>query len=301
MHIPDGFLSTPVWAAMNAAAVPSVGFAVRKAQATMEENRVPLLGVMGAFVFAAQMINFPVGVGTSGHLVGGALLAVTLGPAAAVVVMTAILAVQALIFQDGGLLALGANVFNMAVAGVMAGYLPYQAWGGTRPAIFLGGVLSVLVAAALTVGELLASGVPMPGAVLGLSAGLLVVSALIEGGITLVVFQAIQSMNPAWVRTPGADNRRVILALGAAAAAIAVAGVMVASSLPDGLESLAEKAGFAGRGKVLMETPLGDYEARFIEGAWPRKAAAGIAGLAVIFGVCLTAQRWLARRRSATP
>jgi cobalt/nickel transport system permease protein len=301
MHIPDGFLSTPVWVAMNVAAVPPVGLAVRKAQAAVEENRVPLLGVMGAFVFAAQMINFPVGVGTSGHLVGGALLAVILGPAAATVVMTAILAVQALIFQDGGLLAMGANVFNMAVAGVVAGYLPYQVWGATRVAVFLGGVLSVLAAAALTVGELLASGVPVPGAILGVSAGLFAISALIEGGITLVVFQAIQSMNPAWINAPGANNRRVMVALGTAAVVIAVAGVMLASSLPDGLESLAEQAGFAGQSHVLLETPLGGYEAQFLEGEWPRKAAAGIAGLALIFGVCLVAQRWFASRRSATP
>ena len=85
-----------------------------------------MLGVMGAFVFAAQMINFPVGVGTSGHLLGGALLAQTLGPSAAAVTMTAILAIQALVFQDGGVLALGANVFNMALVGVLAGYLPYR-------------------------------------------------------------------------------------------------------------------------------------------------------------------------------
>src|SRR6266568_6607307 len=109
MHIPDGFLSPPVWAALDITAVPAAGYMVRKAQREFEEKKVPLLGVMGAFVFAAQMINFPVGIGTTGHLVGGALLACTLGPAAGVVVMAAILAIQALVFQDGGILALGAN------------------------------------------------------------------------------------------------------------------------------------------------------------------------------------------------
>src|SRR5437899_12228386 len=128
MHIPDGFLSTPVWATLDLAAAPAVGYFARRAQG-LEQSKVPLLGVMGAFLFAAQMINFPVGVGTSGHLVGGALLACTLGPAAASVVMCAILAIQALVFQDGGILALGANVFNMAIAGVLAGYLPYHLWG----------------------------------------------------------------------------------------------------------------------------------------------------------------------------
>src|SRR5205085_10390402 len=129
MHIPDGFLSLPVWASLDAAAVPAVALAARRAQREMEEHKVPLLGVMGEFVFAAQMINFPVGRGTSGHLVGGALLSYTLGPFAAAVVMAAILAIQALVFQDGGILALGANLVNMAIAGVLAGYLPYHLWG----------------------------------------------------------------------------------------------------------------------------------------------------------------------------
>ena len=81
MHIPDGFLSTPVWAALDVAAAPAAGYVVRRAQREFEEKKVPLLGVMGAFVFAAQMINFPVGPGTSGHLVGSALLSYTLAAA----------------------------------------------------------------------------------------------------------------------------------------------------------------------------------------------------------------------------
>src|SRR5215470_9752476 len=152
MHIPDGFLSTPVWAALDALAAPAVVLTVRRAQRGFEESKVPLLGVMGAFVFAAQMINFPVGIGTSSHLVGGALLACTLGPWAASVVMIAILAIQALVFQDGGILALGANLLNMAIVGVFAGYLPYRLWGNSRwrrPAIFASGALSLATSAAL--------------------------------------------------------------------------------------------------------------------------------------------------------
>src|SRR5689334_9974296 len=115
MHIPDGFLSTPVATAMDVIAAPLVAGIARRAQSGFEDHRIPLMGVMGAFIFAAQMLSFPVAAGTSSHLVGGALLAVTLGPAAASIVMTAILITQALIFQDGGVLALGANVFNMAI------------------------------------------------------------------------------------------------------------------------------------------------------------------------------------------
>ena len=124
MHIPDGFLDTRVWLTLDAAAIPAVGYCARRVGREADEAKVPLFGVMGAFVFAAQMINFPVGVGTSGHLLGGALLAYTLGPSAAVIVMTAILSLQAFIFQDGGVLALGANVFNMAIVGVAAAWLP---------------------------------------------------------------------------------------------------------------------------------------------------------------------------------
>src|ERR1700751_1842827 len=165
MHIHDGFLSPAVWAPLDAAAIPAVGWIAHRAQKDTDERNIPLMGVMGAFVFAAQMINFPVGMGTSGHLVGGALLAYALGPSFAVVAMTAILAVQAFVFQDGGVLALGANVFNMAIAGVLAGYLPIHIWGATKhrkEAIFAGAFLSVMVSASLALGELLISGIAMP-------------------------------------------------------------------------------------------------------------------------------------------
>src|ERR1700677_4358325 len=162
MHIPYNFLSPPVWATFDAIAIPAVGLMVRQASRQMDDTRIPLLGVMGAFVFAAQMINFPVGIGTSGHLVGGALLAFTLGPAAASIVMTGILGPQPLIFQDGGLLALGANVFNMAIAGVLAGYLPWALLRGSKVGVFLGGMFSLLASAALALFELLRSGVRMP-------------------------------------------------------------------------------------------------------------------------------------------
>src|SRR5713101_9767534 len=143
MHIPDGFLSPPVWISLDAAAVPAIALVARGAQEHLDDRRIPLLGVMGAFVFAAQMINFPVGMGTSGHLVGGALLAITLGPWSASIVMTAILILQAFVFQDGGIVVLGANICNMALAGVLAGYLPYRWWGRGRQrsaVVFLSGL-----------------------------------------------------------------------------------------------------------------------------------------------------------------
>ncbi len=304
MHIPDGFLSTPVWAALDVLAAPAVGLAVRKTRREFDEGRIPLLGVLGAFVFAAQMINFPVGVGTSGHLVGGALLAYVLGWPAASVVMTAILAIQALVFQDGGILALGANVTNMAIVGVLVGYLPFQLWGGggataRKIAIFAGGFASVLVSALLALVQLALSGVPMPAPIAGISVGLFVVSALLEGAITLAVVQAIETINPGFVRTAGGSHRRGATIVLATAVFLAAVGVIFASAHPDGLEQLAIKTGISQRATNLFATPFSDYEAGFLQSAWLRKAAAGLAGLALVCGACIGFGRVVARKRSA--
>ena len=290
MHIPDGFLSTPVWAVMDAVAAPAVGYAVRKAQREFDEARVPLLGVMGAFVFAAQMINFPVGVGTSGHLVGGALLACALGPAAASVVMCAILAIQALVFQDGGILALGANVFNMAIAGVMVGYLPYHLWGrgrARRAAIFAGGALSLLTSAILALAELIVSGVRMPGPVLGASLALFVVSAIAEGAITVAVVTALERIQPNLLRMPSTGRSPALAALALVAVLLAAGGVVFASTAPDGIERLAIQTGIASHARTLIATPLRDYQAAWLGSGWPAQAGAGVAGLGLVYGVCL--------------
>jgi cobalt/nickel transport system permease protein len=301
MHIPDGILDTPVWAAMNLVSWPAVGWMARRAKLDVDEARLPLLGVMGAFVFAAQMVNFPVGVGTSGHLLGGALLAVTLGPAAASIVMTAILAVQALVFQDGGILALGANVFNMAILGVVAGYLPYHFWGGTtwrRAAIFVGGVLSVLTGGCLALGQILLSGAPMPPSVVSLSLALFMVTAAIEGAITLAVFEAIERLNPRWVAAP-VGQQRVGGALAAAAVLLGLVGALFASASPDVLDSFLQQVGVASRASTTLTSPLSDYEWQGASTPWLRKASAGVFGLLLIYAVCLISARLL-RRRTVT-
>jgi cobalt/nickel transport system permease protein len=297
VHIPDGFLTTQVWATLDITAAASAGVVVRRAQRSFDDARIPLLGVMGAFVFAAQMINFPVAAGTTSHLVGGALLAYTLGPAAASVVMTAILAIQALIFQDGGVLALGANAMNMAVLGVLAAYLPYHLWGnGPRrgSAIFAGGMLSVLVSALAALSELLLSGVRMPGAVLGISLGVFVISAVLEGAITLTVVQALEHIQPGYVRQPSSGRSFALGAIGLMAVLLATVGTLFASANPDGLERLAERIGIASRETVLVAAPMPDYHA-----PWMGKAGAGLAGILLIFAVCQLIGRFVARRRGA--
>ncbi len=301
MHIPDGFLTVPVWVGLAAVSVPLVGVAARKAQREVPESSVPLLGVMGAFVFGAQMINFPLAPGTSGHLFGAALLACTLGPAAAAVVMTAILTVQAVVFQDGGVLALGANVFNMALAGVAAGYLPYWAWGRSgRPALAAaaGGFLSVIVSAFLVLAELRLSGWPVAGAVLPLASGLFALNALAEAIITLFVVESLERLHPGWIRRMERPRPAVAKVFLAAALLLAVLGVAVASAMPDGLERVAEELGLAHRARILWETPLTDYEARFLSGGWARQAAAALAGVGITAAVLVAIAKLLQRRRS---
>ncbi len=285
MHIPDGFLSTPVWATLDVVSAPAVAWVAHRAQRDTQDHRIPLLGVMGAFVFAAQMINFPVGPGTSGHLVGGALLAIVLGPAAAALVMTAILALQALIFQDGGVLALGANVFNMALVGVAAGYLPYRLWvSPEKPqsrsrAIFAAGALSVMTSACLALGQLLISGLRMPGSVLWASLALFLVNALMEGAITVAAVRAIERLNPLWVAGPQPASSRTLAGVGLAALLLVVIGTLVASAAPDGIQRL------TGQGVA--------------SAAWSSRTMGGVAGLALILALFYLGGKLISRRRSA--
>ncbi|MCA9973241.1 MAG: energy-coupling factor ABC transporter permease, partial [Anaerolineales bacterium] len=113
LHVPDGFLSLPIALLCWAVTLVVLAFAVRNAQATLDERLVPLAGIMAAFIFAGQMLNFPVAGGTSGHLIGATLAAVVLGPWVGVLAMTAVIGLQALLFQDGGLVVMGANILIM--------------------------------------------------------------------------------------------------------------------------------------------------------------------------------------------
>ena len=301
MHIPDGFLSTPVWSSLDAAAVPAVAIVVRRAQRMFEDGRIPLLGVMGAFVFAAQMINFPIPLGTSGHLVGGALLTIVLGPSSASVVMMAILAVQALIFQDGGIMALGANAVNMAIGGILAAYVPYRAWAAQwrSAAIFASGLLSVLVSACLALAELALSGVPMPRRLLLLSLSLFLVSGILEGAITLAAVRAIERLNPRWVLTPSRAGSRVVGAVALAAVLLATVGILIGSAAPEVIEHLAASFGVAAHAPAWLHAPLADYEWKGFESLWLRRASAALTGLALIYGACAITGRFLTRQRSA--
>ncbi|MGQ9598869.1 MAG: energy-coupling factor ABC transporter permease [Anaerolineae bacterium] len=197
MHIPDGFISTGTAVVSWLASAGSVGYAVRRVNRQLGERQVPLMGVTAAFIFAAQMMNFTVAGGTSGHLLGGALAAILLGPWAGMLVLTSVLVVQALLFQDGGLVALGANILNMAVIGVLVGWVVYtglkRLWTDKPWATVVSGFaaawLSVVIASLVAAIELAISGtspwtvaLPAMGLVhmlIGIGEGLITVGVLV--------------------------------------------------------------------------------------------------------------------------
>ncbi|MFC5530015.1 energy-coupling factor ABC transporter permease [Cohnella yongneupensis] len=126
MHIPDGFLDVKTCAATGALGAASVAYSLRKARLSLSRSEVPKIALIGAFIFAAQMLNFPIGGATSGHFLGGTLAAILFGPSVAVIVMTSVLMIQALVFQDGGLTVLGANILCTGVIGIYTGYGFYR-------------------------------------------------------------------------------------------------------------------------------------------------------------------------------
>ncbi len=165
MHLPDGVLDTKIWATLDVVTAGVVGVAIRKVSKKVDQRQIPMMGVMAAFIFAAQLMNVPTPGGPPVHLVGAVLAAVLLGPWEAVIVMTAVLTVQALLLQDGGLLALGANVFNIGIVGTFAGYYIYRGWralvSGDRGVItgsFVASWLAILLSTALVAGEMIVSG-----------------------------------------------------------------------------------------------------------------------------------------------
>ncbi|HMO54243.1 MAG TPA: energy-coupling factor ABC transporter permease [Tepidiformaceae bacterium] len=174
LHAPDGFFSTPIAVVFWVISAAAIAVSLRKAGAQLDERAVPLMGVMAAFIFAAQMFNFQIPGGTSGHLLGGVLAAILLGPYAGTIVMACVVGVQAIVFQDGGLVVLGVNIFNMGVVGTFGGYWLYRtiaaALGGEEkgrlPAAAVAAWSAVVVAAIICAFQLAASDTTSLGAAL---------------------------------------------------------------------------------------------------------------------------------------
>lgn len=209
MHIPDGFLSTNAWLTTWAFSLGGIGYSIKKTAGALKDRMVPLMGVMAAFIFATQMINFPVMGGTSGHLLGGVLAAVLLGPYAGALILACVLIFQCLIFQDGGLTALGANVLNMALAGTMGGYGAYALIRkmmkndkGVLAGAAVAAWFSVVIASALCAVELAISGTAPLGIVLPAMAGVHALIGIGEAIITVSIIAVILKTRPDLIYRP---------------------------------------------------------------------------------------------------
>jgi cobalt/nickel transport system permease protein len=209
LHIPDGFLSVNTWLASWAVSAGGIGYSIKKTAGVLKDRMVPLMGVMSAFIFATQMINFPIMGGTSGHLLGGVLAAVLLGPYAGALTLACVLIFQCLIFQDGGLTALGANVFNMAIAGTIGGYGIYRLIAEDRAnekRILAGTAVaawfSVVMASILCALELAISGTAPLGIVLPAMAGVHALIGIGEAIITVSIIAVILKTRPDLIYRP---------------------------------------------------------------------------------------------------
>lgn len=206
MHVPDGFLSAPVSVATGIVAVGAVALSLRGTRRELDERTAPLAGLVAAFVFAGQMLNFPVGAGTSGHLLGGTLAAVLVGPWTATLCVTVVLLVQALLFADGGLTALGTNISLMAVVGVWVGYGVFRLLTAVLPrrislvplSAAIGALVSVPAVALAFVGLFAVGGdAPVPiGTLAAAMAGVHVVIGIGEALITAVVVSSVLAVRP---------------------------------------------------------------------------------------------------------
>ena len=271
MHIPDGFLSLVISLAFWVATIIMVGLAITKTNKTLGEKQIPLMGVMAAFIFAAQMLNFPVAGGTSGHFLGGALAAIVLGPWAGILVMTSVISVQGLLFQDGGLLVMGANIFNMGILTAVIGFGLYRLVLGRSRGIRLAvaGVAAwtaTMSAALLTSLELWLSGTTRLEIVIPAMLGVHTLIGIGEALITVAAIAFIEQTRPDLLspeKTEASGGNGWVIA-GLALTLLAVLISPFASAHPDGLERVAEDIGFLNQSLGAPYQILSDYTIPFL-------------------------------------
>lgn len=308
MHIPDGFLSSLVSIVLWILSIGIIAYALRRVGQDLGERQIPLMGVLAAAIFAGQMLNFTVAGGTSGHLMGAALATILLGPWAAIIVMTTVVGIQALIFQDGGLLALGANIFNMGIVGVAVAYFVYksiqklargQKWG-----IFVGGFLaawaSIVVAALAVALQLALSGtspaniaVPAMGSIhmlIGIGEGLITLGAL------AFLYAARRDLLEAGKTVP--KGSAAVWVGGLVIALLLAILSPLASAYPDGLEWVAEQKGFLDAAQEPLYEIIPDYVFPGIPNEALATILAGVFGTLIVFGVALGVA-YLRRKQTA--
>lgn len=302
LHIPDGFLSVAVAVAMWVVTAAFIVLAVRRASRDFDERMAPLMGVLAAFIFAAQAFNFPVAGGTSGHFLGGALAAILLGPWAGLLIMTAVIALQALVFQDGGLLAMGANIFVMGIVTVWTGYFVYQGLARFNRflAAFAAGWLSVVTAAVVTAFLLALSGTASLGVVLTAMAAVHAFIGVGEGLITAAAVALAAKALPGTLGRQVSERKtdRGTLAAGGLVLAlvVGVVAVFLASPSPDGLEKVAEEHGFLDTAQAPLFNIIPDYMMPGVDHQALAGVLAVVIGILLLFGVGYGIARALQRR-----
>ena len=308
MHAPDGFLNAGTAVVTALISVLVVGFALRQSKEQLKDRAIPLAGITAAFIFAAQMFNFPVAAGTTGHLIGGALAAILLGPSVGVVVVTIVVVVQALAFADGGLTALGYNVLNMAIVPAYGGYAVFrlirswlpQSSGGVIGATGVAAWASVVLSAlAFSLEWLFGASAPVSFddvfvAMVGVHAligiGEAVISSLAVGAVLAsrpdLVYGA-SDLDVAQLADTKVKTRTFVI--GGLLVALVLAGVVgqFAVDNPDGLERVAEDTGFieSGSDHALGDFIFADYATAGISNETLSLAVAGIIGTVVTLAV----------------
>ena len=307
MHAPDGFLNAGAAVATGAVSAGAVGACLRYTRGRLGDRQIPLAGMTAAFIFAAQMINFPVAAGTSGHLLGGALAAVLVGAPLGAVVMTTVVVIQSLVFADGGLTALGYNTLNLAVVPVFGGYAAFRLFrrllprtrSGASAAAGLAGLVSVVLSAmAFSLEWLFGASAPVPfdrvfGAVVGthvlIGAGEAVITALTVGAVLAarpdLVFGAGYLVGRPETGPARAGRARTAVIAGLLVSLfIAGAVSQFASDAPDGLERAAARLGVTG-GEAPGWLPAADYAVQGINNPALSLAVAGAAGVLIAAAV----------------
>lgn len=335
MHVPDGFINAPVSAVAGVVAAGAVAVSLRGARRELDERTAPLAGLVAAFIFAVQMLNFPVAAGTSGHLLGGALAAILVGPFTGVLCIAVVLLMQGILFADGGLTALGVNITVMGVVTVVVAYALFRGLirvlprgrRSTTAAAFVAALVSDVEAAAVAFTLIYAVGgttdVPI-GKVLTAMVGVHVLIGIGEAAITALTVGAVIAVRPDLVHgalglaaplklrvggelvdapaaTPApvaARSTRTVWATGLIAALVLGFVSFYASANPDGLEKVAADKGIDEKVQEhgAADSPLADYGVKDVGNARVSGGLAGVIGVGVTVAVG-SGVFWAVRKR----
>ncbi|MBE2202459.1 MAG: energy-coupling factor ABC transporter permease [Anaerolinea sp.] len=303
LHVPDGFLSLGIALVCWVLAALAVGLAVRQARGSFDERLVPLAGMMAAFIFAGQMINFPVAGGTSGHLLGASLASIVLGPWLGILVMTAVIALQALLFQDGGLVVMGANILIMGVVPALVTYGLYRLVLQQERRVQLAAVagfawLSVMAAALFTALLLGFSGTSSFRIAVPAMLGIHALIGIGEALVTVAALSFIMRARPELLTESAAAGGRGWIVGGVVVTLLVLLLSPFASGFPDGLEWVAEEHGFL---QTALDAPyelLPDYTIPFLGETALSTIVAGLVGALLVAALTVGVTRLVRGRQS---